>query len=100
MEAKDINHLTLAWKAATELTAAMAPRTKEDVVGAFDFLLDHLLKVLSNYNYDKDGKKTKGGRAVPIVSQQEIQSRLDGMMTQAILTQKPPILDNPILKEF
>lgn len=90
MEVKDTNHLALAWKAATELTAAMAPRTKEDVVGAFDFLLDHLLKVLSNYNYDKDGKKTKGGRAVPIVSQQEIQSRLEGMLSTAIQNQGAP----------
>ena len=92
---KELNHLALAWKSATELTAAMAPRTKEDITAVFDFLLDHLLKVLNNYNYVTTEKKSRGGRQVPIVSQQDIQSKLDTMMSQALQTQKPPIL-----KEF
>lgn len=117
MEVSNTNHLALAWRTATELTAAITPTTKEDTVTTFDFLLDHLIKVLKNYPYPNEpaperktsgrpvpiisehemnsgagskSKKTKGGRQIPIVSQEEIQSRLDDMLRTAIQSQGVP----------
>lgn len=68
-----------AAKVAAEMVASLEPRTVEDAKAAFDSLFNH---VLANIHFATGAKKddrktTKGGRQVPILSQEEIQMKLN-----------------------
>lgn len=64
-------------KVAAELVAAIQPRTIEDALAAYDVAFKHVLNSITFASSAKETKKTKGGRQVPIISQEEIQMRLN-----------------------
>ncbi len=64
-------------KAAVELVASTQPRTIEDALAAYDVAFKHVLNSISFVSSAKETKKTKGGRQIPVISQEEIQMRLN-----------------------
>lgn len=63
-------------KVAAELVAATQPRSIDDALAAYDRAFTHVLNSI-NFVNTKDTKKTKGGRQIPVISQEEIQMRLN-----------------------
>jgi len=63
-------------KVAAELVVATQPRNIEDALEAYDRAFVHVLNSITFAGNKKD-KLTKGGRQVPIISQEEIQMRLN-----------------------
>lgn len=64
-------------KVAAELAASTQPRTIEDAIAAYDKAFVHVLNSIFNASSKKEERKTKGGRQVPILSQEEIQAKLN-----------------------
>jgi len=64
-------------KAAVELVAATQPRTIEDALAAYDVAFKHVLNSINFAGNTKEIKTTKGGRKIPVISQEEIQMRLN-----------------------
>jgi len=64
-------------KVAAELVAATQPRNIEDALTSYDVAFKHVLNSISFVSSAKETKKTKGGRQVPIISQDGLKSRLD-----------------------
>lgn len=64
-------------KVAAQLAASTQPRTIDDAIAAYDKAFVHVLNSIFNVGVKKEEKKTKGGRQVPILSQEEIQMRLN-----------------------
>lgn len=64
-------------KVAAELAASTQPRTIDDAIAAYDRAFVHVLNSIFSVGAKKDERKTKGGRQVPILSQEEIQMRLN-----------------------
>jgi hypothetical protein len=66
-------------KVAAELVAATQPRNIEDALAAYDRVFMHVLNSI-NFVNNKETKKTKGGRQIPVISQEEIQMRLNAKL--------------------
>ena len=64
-------------KVAAELVASTQPRTVEDALAAYDKAFTHVLNSINFAGNTKETKKTKGGRQIPVISQDEIQMRLN-----------------------
>lgn len=64
-------------KVAAELVAATQPRSVEDALAAYDRVFMHVLNSINYVGNTKEQKKTKGGRQIPVISQDEIQMRLN-----------------------
>lgn len=64
-------------KVAAELVVATQPRSIEDALEAYDRAFVHVLNSITFADNKRDNKTTKGGRQVPIISQEEIQMRLN-----------------------
>lgn len=64
-------------KVAAELVASTQPRTIEDALVAYDKAFIHVLNSINFAGNTKETKKTKGGRQIPVISQDEIQMRLN-----------------------
>lgn len=75
-----------ACKVAAELVAATQPRTIDDALSAYDKAFTHVLNSINFANNTKEVKKTKGGRQVPIISQDEIQMRLNQKLAGTAVT--------------
>ena len=75
-----------ACKVAAELVAATQPRTIDDALLAYDKAFKHVLNSISFVSSAKETKKTKGGRQVPIISQDEIQMRLNQKLAGTAVT--------------
>jgi hypothetical protein len=69
-----------AGKIAGELVASMQLRTTGDVMDSFNEVFSRVLIAMDttiNSSAPTNNRKTKGGRQVPILSQDEIQMRLN-----------------------
>jgi len=69
-----------AGKIAGELVASMQLRTTADVMDSFNEVFSRVLNAMDttiNGSAPTNNRKTKGGRQVPILSQDEIQMRLN-----------------------
>ena len=69
-----------AGKIAGELVASMQLRTTADVMDSFNEVFSRVLNAMDttiNGSTPTNNRKTKGGRQVPILSQDEIQMRLN-----------------------
>jgi len=67
-----------AGKIAGELVASMQLRTTGDVMDSFNDVFTRVLLAMdATINTNTNAKKTKGGRQIPILSQDEIQMRLN-----------------------
>lgn len=76
-----------AAKVAAELVASTQPRTAEDALAAFDVAFRHVLNSIQfAAGNKKEQKTTKGGRQVPIISQDEIQARLSQKLAGTAVT--------------
>lgn len=64
-------------KVTAELVASTQPRTVEDALAAYDKAFTHVLNSINFASGAKETKKTKGGRQIPVISQDEIQMRLN-----------------------
>lgn len=73
-------------KVAAELVGATQPRTIEDALVAYDVAFKHVLNSINFAGNKKDNKTTKGGRQVPIISQEEIQMRLNQKLAGTAVT--------------
>ena len=73
-------------KVAAELAASTQPRTIEDAIAAYDKAFVHVLNSIFNVGAKKEERKTKGGRQVPILSQDEIQMRLNQKLAGTAVT--------------
>jgi len=68
----------VAGKIAAELAASINPRNSQDVIEAFDKCFSHVLHSMRlAVNAPSPDRKTKGGRQVPVISQDEIKLRLN-----------------------
>lgn len=65
-----------AGKIAGEMVASMQLRNTEEVMNSFNECLVRVIDAM-NYNIAEVDKKTKGGRQVPIISQDSLKVRLD-----------------------
>lgn len=66
-----------AGKIAGELVASMQLRNTGEVVESFNEVFNRVLIAMDTKLETKDSKTTKGGRQVPIISQDGLKSRLD-----------------------
>jgi hypothetical protein len=67
----------VAGKIAGELVASMQLRTTEDVMESFNEVFSRVLIAMDTTVSPKEDKTTKGGRKIPVLSQDEIQLRLN-----------------------
>ena len=67
----------VAGKIAGELVSSMQLRTTADVMDSFNEVFVRVLTAMDTTINAKETKTTKGGRQVPILSNDEIQSRLN-----------------------
>lgn len=65
-----------AGKIAADLVASMQLRSTDDVMNSFNECFNRVLDAM-NYKINEGDKKTKGGRQIPIISQDSIKARLD-----------------------
>jgi hypothetical protein len=68
-----------AGKIAGELVASMQLRNTEEVMNSFNECLVRVLDAM-NHKIAEGDKKTKGGRQVPIISQDSLKSRLENTL--------------------
>jgi len=66
-----------AGKIAGELVASMQLRSTGDVMESFNEVFSRVLIAMDTTINKKDEKTTKGGRQIPVLSQDEIQLRLN-----------------------
>jgi hypothetical protein len=66
-----------AGKIAGELVASMQLRTTGDVMESFNEVFSRVLNAMDSTINTKEIKTTKGGRKIPVISQDEIQMRLN-----------------------
>jgi hypothetical protein len=66
-----------AGKIAGELVASMQLRNTGDVMESFNEVFVRVLTAMDTTINAKDEKTTKGGRQIPVLSQDEIQLRLN-----------------------
>lgn len=72
-------------KVTAELVASTQPRSIEDALMAYDKAFVHVLNSIKYAANDTDNaKKSKGGRSVPILSQDEIQMRINQKLVQPL----------------
>jgi hypothetical protein len=74
-----------AVNASAELVASLGLRTVDELNDAFSKVFTHVHGSLVDAAKQPLDKKTRGGRAIPIVSQEEIQRKL----SQSIQNQNP-----------
>ena len=67
----------VAGKIAGELVASMQLRTTGDVMESFNEVFSRVLIAMDTTISPKEDKTTKGGRKIPVLSQDEIQLRLN-----------------------
>lgn len=67
----------VAGKIAGELVASMQLRTTGDVMDSFNEVFSRVLIAMDTTLNTKEEKVTKGGRKIPVLSQDEIQMRLN-----------------------
>ena len=67
----------VAGKIAAELVASMQLRTTGDVMESFNEVFSRVLIAMDTTVDTKETKTTKGGRKIPVISQDEIQLRLN-----------------------
>ena len=67
----------VAGKIAGELVASMQLRTTGDVMDSFNEVFSRVLIAMDTTVNPKEEKTTKGGRKIPVLSQDEIQLRLN-----------------------
>ena len=67
----------VAGKIAGELVASMQLRTTTDVMDSFNEVFSRVLVAMDATINTKDTKPTKGGRPIPVISQDEIKLRLN-----------------------
>lgn len=67
----------VAGKIAGELVASMQLRTTGDVMESFNEVFSRVLIAMDTTVSPKEDKTTKGGRKIPVLSQDEIQLRLN-----------------------
>ena len=67
----------VAGKIAGELVASMQLRTTGDVMESFNEVFSSVLIAMDTTVSPKEDKTTKGGRKIPVLSQDEIQLRLN-----------------------
>ena len=67
----------VAGKIAGELVASMQLRTTKDVMDSFNEVFSRVLIAMDTTINTKEEKTTKGGRKIPVLSQDEIQMRLN-----------------------
>lgn len=67
----------VAGKIAGELVASMQLRTTGDVMDSFNEVFSRVLIAMDATIDIKDTKPTKGGRPIPVISQDEIKLRLN-----------------------
>lgn len=67
----------VAGKIAAELVASMQLRTTADVMDSFNEVFSRVLIAMDTTINTKEEKTTKGGRKIPVLSQDEIQMRLN-----------------------
>jgi hypothetical protein len=67
----------VAGKIAGELVASMQLRTTTDVMDSFNEVFSRVLIAMDATINTKETKTTKGGRQVPVISQDEIKLRLN-----------------------
>jgi hypothetical protein len=67
----------VAGKIAGELVASMQLRTTTDVMDSFNEVFSRVLVAMDATINTKETKTTKGGRQVPVISQDEIKLRLN-----------------------
>lgn len=85
MDSKEISIVSqTSAKVTAEMIASLGLRTIDEVIEAYDKVFAHVKNSLFTASQSSD-KRTKGGRQVPIISQDEIQMRL----TQTIQSQTP-----------
>ena len=65
-----------AAKVAAEISAPLQARTVEEAIGNWASCYDSVLNRILAANNNKD-RKTTGGRAIPIVSQETMKVKLD-----------------------
>ena len=65
-----------AGKIAADLVASMQLRTTGDVMDSFNEVFGRVLDAM-NAKINETDKKTKGGRQIPIISQDNLKARLD-----------------------
>lgn len=66
----------VAGKIAGELVASMQLRNTADVMESFNEVFSRVLIAMDATTNTKETKTTKGGRKIPVISQDEIQVRL------------------------
>jgi len=66
-----------AGKIAGELVASMQLRSTGDVMESFNEVFSRVLIAMDTTINKKEEKATKGGRKIPVISQDEIQLRLN-----------------------
>lgn len=66
----------VAGKIAGELVASMQLRNTGDVMESFNEVFNRVLLAMDTTVSPKEDKTTKGGRKIPVISQDEIQARL------------------------
>ncbi len=66
-----------AGKIAGELVASMQLRTTGDLMESFNEVFSRVLNAMDTTIETKEPKTTKGGRKIPVISQDEIQIRLN-----------------------
>jgi hypothetical protein len=66
-----------AGKIAGELVASMHLRTSGDIMESFNEVFSRVLIAMDTTINTKETKETKGGRKIPVISQDEIQLRLN-----------------------
>jgi hypothetical protein len=66
-----------AGKIAGELVASMQLRSTGDVMESFNEVFSRVLIAMDTTINKKEEKTTKGGRKIPVISQDEIQLRLN-----------------------
>lgn len=67
----------VAGKIAGELVASMQLRTTGDVMDSFNEVFSRVFIAMDTTVNPKEEKTTKGGRKIPVLSQDEIQMRLN-----------------------
>jgi hypothetical protein len=67
----------VAGKIAGELVSSMQLRTTADVMDSFNEVFVRVLTAMDTTINAKETKTTKGGRQIPVLSQDEIQLRLN-----------------------
>ena len=67
----------VAGKIAGEMVASMQLRNTADVMESFNEVFSRVLIALDATTNTKETKTTKGGRKIPVISQDEIQIRLN-----------------------